>query len=161
MALRAGALSLLSRLMMANLAVDRGLPGWIALIVGIAVGARGGFLTGVLVTRLRLPPFIVTLGTMSVYRGLVFVLSGGAWVSSHLMPSAFIAFPLSQLFGVTHLVWIAIVVILLAWYLARYPRYGRDLFAFGKAPAPAACGIPDGWCSIAMFGIVRSVAARW
>jgi rhamnose transport system permease protein len=55
-----------------------------------------GLVNGWLIGYLELPPIVVTLGTMSVYRGLVFVLSGGAWVSSHQMPADFIAFPLTR-----------------------------------------------------------------
>jgi rhamnose transport system permease protein len=80
---------------------------------------------------------------MSVYRGLVFVLSGGAWVSSHQMPPDFIAFPLTHLLGVTHLVWIAAIAVLAAWYVARHSRFGRDLYAIGNEPASARyVGIP-------------------
>jgi rhamnose transport system permease protein len=74
---------------------------------------------------------------MSVYRGLVFVLSGGAWVSSHHMPANFIAFPLERLFGITHLVWIAAAAIIAIWLLARYTRFGRDLYAIGNQPQAA------------------------
>lgn len=104
-----------------------------ALVIGLACGLVNGYLIG----YLSLPPIVVTLGTMSVYRGLVFVLSGGAWVSSHKMPADFIAFPLTRLLGVTHLVWIAAAAILLTGYMARYTRFGRDLYAIGNDPVAA------------------------
>lgn len=113
------------------------LPVPVIILVAVSIGLVLGLLNGWLIGYLELPPIVVTLGTMSVYRGLVFVLSGGAWVSSHHMPADFIAFPLSQFLGVTHLVWIALGVILLTWYMARYTRYGRDLYAIGNAPTSA------------------------
>ncbi|PHV28294.1 branched-chain amino acid ABC transporter permease [Janthinobacterium sp. BJB426] len=128
----------LSGMMAALLAVNYpDLPLALVMLVAVLIGLLLGLVNGYLIGYLDLPPIVVTLGTMSVYRGLVFVLSGGAWVSSHQMPANFIAFPLSHLFGVTHLVWIAAVAILATWLLARYTRFGRDLYAIGNQPLAA------------------------
>jgi len=105
-----------------------------ALCIGLALGLINGWLIG----YLALPPIVVTLGSMSVYRGMVFVLSGGAWVSSRNMPVDFIAFPLARLGGMTHLVWLAALAILALWFVARHTRFGRDLYAIGNDPAAAA-----------------------
>lgn len=119
------------------------LPLVLVMMSAVAIGLALGLLNGWLIGTLSLPPIVVTLGTMSVYRGLVFVLSGGAWVSSNQMPAAFINFPLAQLFGVTHLVWFAAAAVLVAWYVARYTRFGRDLYAIGNEPDSArTIGIP-------------------
>lgn len=128
----------LSGMMAALLAVNYPqLPLVLVMLVAVVIGLLLGLVNGYLIGYLDLPPIVVTLGTMSVYRGLVFVLSGGAWVSSHQMPANFIAFPLGQLFGVTHLVWIAAAAILATWLLARYTRFGRDLYAIGNQPLAA------------------------
>ena len=113
------------------------IPRPLVVLAALGIGLLLGLLNGYLIGYLDLPPIVVTLGTMSVYRGLVFVLSGGAWVSSHQMPAAFIDFPLSRLFGVTHLVWIALAAIAATCYLARYTRFGRDLYAIGNQPQAA------------------------
>ena len=65
-------------LVMANLAANNGVPGGLALLIGIAVGTAAGFLNGLLVTRLNLPPFIVTLGTLSIFTAIALLYSGGA-----------------------------------------------------------------------------------
>lgn len=128
----------LSGMMAALLAVNYPhLPLVLVMLVAVVIGLLLGLVNGYLIGYLDLPPIVVTLGTMSVYRGLVFVLSGGAWVSSHQMPANFIAFPLGQLFGVTHLVWIAAAAIIATWLLARYTRFGRDLYAIGNQPLAA------------------------
>ena len=128
----------LSGMMAALLAVNYpDLPLVLVMLVAVVIGLLLGLVNGYLIGYLDLPPIVVTLGTMSVYRGLVFVLSGGAWVSSHQMPADFIAFPLSHLFGVTHLVWIAAAAIIVTWLLARYTRFGRDLYAIGNQPLAA------------------------
>ncbi|GGC11828.1 ABC transporter permease [Pseudoduganella buxea] len=131
--------------MMAALLASRNpdLPLVLVVLAAAAIGLVLGLVNGWLIGYLELPPIVVTLGTMSVYRGLVFVLSGGAWVSSHHMPEHFIAFPLARLLGVTHLVWIAGAAVLAAWFLARHSRFGRDLYAIGNAPSCARyVGIP-------------------
>ena len=128
----------LSGMMAALLAVNYPeLPLVLVMLAAVVIGLLLGLVNGYLIGYLDLPPIVVTLGTMSVYRGLVFVLSGGAWVSSHQMPANFIAFPLSHLFGVTHLVWIAAAAIVATWLLARYTRFGRDLYAIGNQPLAA------------------------
>lgn len=119
------------------------LPLLLIIAAAAGTGLLLGLINGWMIGYLQLPPIVVTLGTMSVYRGLVFVLSGGAWVSSHQMPPDFIAFPLERLLGVTHLVWIAAATIAIMWYVARYSRFGRDLYAVGNEPVSARyIGIP-------------------
>jgi len=126
-----------------------------ATLLGLVLGLVNGWLIG----YLELPPIVVTLGSMSVYRGLVFVLSGGAWVNSHQMPADFIAFPLERLFGLTHLVWIAAAAVLVAWYVASYSRFGRDLYAIGNEPASARyVGIPVARRLLWTYGLSGMVA---
>jgi rhamnose transport system permease protein len=119
------------------------LPLPLVILSAAAIGLLLGLVNGWLIGYLELPPIVVTLGTMSVYRGLVFVLSGGAWVSSHQMPADFVAFPLARLLGATHLVWIAAATVLAALFVAKHSRFGRDLYAIGNEPSSARyVGIP-------------------
>lgn len=126
-----------------------------AALTGLALGLVNGWLIG----YLGLPPIVITLGTMSVYRGLVFVLSGGTWVSAHQMPADFIAFPLTRLFGLPHLVWIAAAAFALFLFIARFTRFGRDLFAIGNAPQCAGyIGIPTARRLLWTYGLSGLVA---
>lgn len=126
-----------------------------ASVVGLLLGLINGWLIGVL----ALPPIVITLGTMSVYRGMVFVLSGGAWVSAHQMPKAFIAFPLTRLLGLPHLVWIAAATVAALWFIARNTRFGRDLYAIGNAPHCAGyIGIASGRRLLWTYGLSGLVA---
>jgi rhamnose transport system permease protein len=111
-----------------------GLPLPLIMLAAVVVGLGLGLVNGWLIGYLELPPIVVTLGTMSVYRGAVFVLSGGAWVSAHQMPPHFIAFPLDRLLGLPHLVWIAAATLAVMAWVARSTRFGRDLYAIGNAP---------------------------
>ncbi|MGO4379607.1 ABC transporter permease [Pseudoduganella sp. RAF53_2] len=136
-----------------------GLPLPVVVLVAIGLGLVLGLLNGWLIGYLELPPIVVTLGTMSVYRGLVFVLSGGAWVNSHEMPDGFIAFPLERLLGLTHLVWIAAAAALAVWFLACHSRFGRDLYAIGNEPSSARyVGIPIARRLFWTYGLSGAVA---
>ncbi|MEW7847623.1 ABC transporter permease [Massilia aurea] len=140
-------------------AANPGLPVAVVMLVAASSGLLLGLVNGWLIGYLALPPIVVTLGTMSVYRGLVFVLSGGAWVSSHQMPAGFIAFPLTRLFGLPHLVWIAIAVVVAMAFIARHTRFGRDLYAIGNAPHCAAyIGIPSARRLLWTYGLSGMVA---
>src|SRR5687768_1826856 len=68
--LSVGAIMVLSSIVMAKLSADSGVPGLLALLIGFGVGTICGLINGALVTRLRLPPFIVTLGTLNVFFAL-------------------------------------------------------------------------------------------
>jgi len=136
-----------------------GVPVAVLIVVAMALGAALGAINGALAGLLRLPPIVVTLGAMSVFRGSIFVLSGGAWVSSHQMSRAFIDFPLERLLGVTHLVWLAAVVVLAAWYVTGYTRFGRELYAIGNHPVSAAyVGIPIRRRLLAVYMISGAIA---
>ena len=74
--LAAGAIAVFSSILMANFATKVGMPGPLALLVGLLCGTAMGFFNGFLVTRLKLPPFIVTLGTLSIFFSLNSVVSG-------------------------------------------------------------------------------------
>ncbi len=71
---------ILASMVMAQLAVGSGMPGPLALLVGLVVGLAAGALNGFLVTRFRLPPFIVTLGTLNIFIALTLLYSGGSTV---------------------------------------------------------------------------------
>jgi len=127
----------------------------LAMLCGLALGALNGLLIGFL----KLPPIVVTLGSLSVFRGSIFVLSGGAWVSAHQMTPAFINFPNARLFGLTYLVWFAAATIVLAWYVVRHTRFGRELYAIGNHPVSARyVGVPVGARLFAVYAISGMVA---
>ena len=75
-----GAIMVLSSIVMAKLSAEAGLPGTLALLLGFVVGTLCGLVNGLLVTRLRLPPFIVTLGTLFIFFSLNLYVSGSATI---------------------------------------------------------------------------------
>ncbi len=64
-----------------------GIPPLVTLAMGIGLGIVLGAFNGAVVTKGNVPPIIATLGTLSIYRGLVFAVSGGAWVDAHELPN--------------------------------------------------------------------------
>lgn len=107
----------------------------IALSLGLGLGL--GAINAALIAWLGVPPIVVTLGTMSIYRGLVFLVSGGAWVNAHELGERFVAFPNERLAGLTHNVWTALLVTVAFVLFLHHLRKGRELYALGGNPAAA------------------------
>jgi rhamnose transport system permease protein len=113
------------------------LPMIVALLAGLAVGAVCGLLNGVLVRYGRVPALVVTLGTLYIYRGLVYSWAGGSQVNADELPRHFLSFANDSLLGIPWLVLIAIVVVGGVSLMMRNYRVGRELYAMGSSP-PAA-----------------------
>jgi len=122
---------------------------WLALPAGVLAGGLCGLLNGVLISKLKLVPFIVTLGTMQLYLGLAKLLADNttvrpdrveqvpAWV-----PNLLSIAPRAQWQGLPLGVWLTLVLAVLMAALLRYTVFGRYVFAIGSNEATARlCGI--------------------
>jgi rhamnose transport system permease protein len=107
------------------------------LAVSCSLGLLLGVCNAALIAGLSMPPIVVTLGTMSIYRGLVFSISDGAWVNAHELGERYVAFPNERFGGLTHIVWIALLVSLGQYVFLNHLRKGRELYAFGCNPVAA------------------------
>ncbi len=114
-----------------------GIPPGVAVLMGIGLGILLGAFNGVIVTVAKVPPLITTLGTLSVYRGLVYVVSQGAWVDAHELPPAFKEFTIRTYLGIPALVIFAAIVAIIAFYFLNYTRLGRQIYAVGSNPLAA------------------------
>lgn len=110
----------------------------VLLLVALAVGALLGGVNGWLITRFDLPPIVVTLGTMSAYRGAIFVASKGAWVSDQDIHAVIKGLPRETWLGLPALVWFALVVLALTAVFLNLRREGREIYALGGNPHAAA-----------------------
>lgn len=121
---------------MLNVAMPE-LPIAVILLVAVCFGAVLGMANGVLVWKLQIPPIVVTLGTMTIFRGMIFLLSEGRWVNSHQMSTAFKAFPRSTLLGLPMLSWFAILAVVLFILVMNRTMLGRAFYAVGGNPHAA------------------------
>src|SRR5882724_10540095 len=112
-----------------------GMP--VIIILAIAIGALLGTVNGLLVWLLEVPPIVATLGTLAIYRGLVFVVSGGAWITNNKMSAAFLNFVRFDILGFTVLSWVAVGFAILAYLGLRYTETGRNFFVAGSNPEAA------------------------
>ena len=100
-------------------------------LAGIATGAAVGLANGLIIAKLGVNPFITTLGTMVLVRGLVFLVTGGAPVGDDGLPAAFIAFGSDRFLGVHYLVWVPTVLLVVLSFVMHMTPYGRRIYATG------------------------------
>ena len=119
-----------------------GLDPWLAGVVAITVGAIGGGLNALLITRLNLPPLIVTLGTFSLFRGLAEALTKGS-VAYSQFPQSFLALGNSNTAGIPTQMWVFLAVAVGIWLLVHQTTLGRSFRAIGfSAEGARYAGIP-------------------
>lgn len=114
-----------------------GLPAGAYVLAAVAMGGLWGGVNVLLISLANLPPIIATLGTMTIIRGLIFVLSDGAWISSHEMADNFKSLPAGAIGTIPNVFVIATVTALIVWVLQTHRRLGRDVYAFGGNPTAA------------------------
>jgi ribose/xylose/arabinose/galactoside ABC-type transport system permease subunit len=126
--------------------MTRGVPPIVAAMGAIAVGMLVGAINGGLITRLKLAPFIITLGMMSLLRGVAQELAdntmvyprGGGFLNGLLQP-----IDPEHLWLFTPGVWLMIVLAIVVSAMLRYTRFGRYIFAIGSNEQTARlCGVP-------------------
>jgi len=117
--------------------VAPGVPVPVILVVAVGLGTLMGMFNGLLVWKVSIPPIVVTLGTMTIYRGIIFLISNGKWVNSHEMSPAFKAFPRAAFLGLPVLSWIAILVVIAFFLLMTRTTLGRAFYAVGGNPHAA------------------------
>ena len=134
------------------------LPFVLLLALGSLLGLVLGTLNAALITLLELPPIVATLGTMSVYRGLTYLASGGQWVTANEMTPGMLEFP-NLRFGLTSLEWVSLAGLLAAWLLTHQSRFGREVRAIGGNPtASRYAGIDVRQRTFALYAISGTVA---
>ena len=114
-----------------------GIPIPLLVIVAMILGALLGGINGLLVWKLDIPPIVVTLGTLTIFRGIIFLLSDGQWINAHEMSPAFKALPRLQLLGIPILSWAALISIGCLYILLNRTPLGRALYAVGGNPNAA------------------------
>ncbi len=115
---------------------DANFPPWLAALGAIGVGTLGGGINAALITRLGLPPLIVTLGTFSLFRGLAEAFTAGTRAYTGF-PESFLALGNSFFLGVPMQAWVFAIVATGIWLLVHRTTFGRSIRAIGFAPEGA------------------------
>ena len=114
-----------------------------AVLLACGIGLAAGLVNGAIITYGRLPAIVVTLGTMTIFRGLNSVWAGGTQVSADQVPQAWLDMTGTSILGVPAILLIAIVTLVVVAYVLRYTTIGRELYAIGSNPEGARLiGIP-------------------
>jgi rhamnose transport system permease protein len=131
---------------------------WLAFLATVLGGMLGAG-NGALVWGCRIPSIVVTLGTLAVYRGLVYVISDGTWVTSNEMSPQFLALVRASFLGLSMMSWLAIIGVAAFALALRHSTTGRRFFVAGSNPAAAAyVGIDVGRMQFLAFTISGTIA---
>jgi len=135
-----------------TMSMAKGLPVPAGIVIGIATGLIWGAVNGLLTTRLRIAPFIVTLGTLGIIRGLTLILTNGLPV--HGVPPSFSFLGEGNLLGVPFVLWVLVVCALATHVVLEHTRLGRYAFAIGSNPDAAVyAGVPVGFDTTAVYAL--------
>ena len=164
--LSVAAILVLSAVIMGKLSVDVGLPPGIAIMIGLFFGTLMGWINGVLVTVIKLPPFIVTLGTLSIFTALKLWYSGSQSVrGADITEQAplLLWFGNAFNFGGATLTYGGIAMITLAfvvWYILTKTSWGRHVHAIGDDPdAAMLAGIQTNRVLVSVYAFAGLICA--
>ena len=147
---------------MMGMAVQAGAGTPVLVLIGIAVGFGCGAFNGLLVTRLGLPSIVVTIGTMSLFRGIAFIILGDQAYKGYPQSFAF--------FGQGYVWWVFsfelalfLVAALIYWFVLHRTSFGRRVFAIGNNPVAAQfSGVRVGRIKFILFcltGLMSGIAS--
>ena len=171
--LSCGMVMALGGIVMTKMAADYGLSAPVAIACGMAVTMLFGLVNGLLVTKIKLPPFIVTLGTLNIAFAATQLYSGAQTITD--IPAGMVALGNTFQLGQTAIVWGAVLMLVLylvTWFALRETAPGRHVYAVGNSPGPRAspalpptryCWACTCWqaCSTALRRCCRWRAPAW
>lgn len=128
--LSCGSICGLSGLATALLLTKSQLPIFAVVLIAVFVGVLCGLYNGAIIHEFKVPPFIATLGTMTIVRGLIEVISNAQTIAG--LPDSFSAFSNESFLGIPKLALIWIAVILIAFFILKLTIFGRNLYVIGS-----------------------------
>jgi fructose transport system permease protein len=161
-----GVIMVISSVVMGRLAVLDGVPTIFAFPLGLLVGAAFGYLNGILITRLKMPPFIVTLGTLSIIGALNTFYSQSETIGMQDIEEKawFLQIMGNQLaLGSARIMWgtfLMLIVAAIVWYVLVRTAYGRHVYATGDDPEAARlAGINTDHILLSVYVLAGLIAA--
>jgi ribose transport system permease protein len=106
------------------------MPIWLAILATLGIGLAIGLFHAFGIVQLGLPPFIMTLASLTALRGIGLLITNGATIS--ITNDTFTGFSRGDLFGIPNLFWMVLVVAIPAYFFLHQSRWGRYLFAIGS-----------------------------
>ncbi len=156
--LSVGSTAALSGCVAAMVMLEAGIAAGV--LAGILAGALVGLVNGVIIAYFKVNPFITTLGTMVLVRGVVFLITGGAPIEGpEGLPSSFVAFGSTRILGLHALVWVPIILlIVLSWVMHATP-FGRQVYATGGGREAAyLSGVPTARITASTYVVCGALA---
>lgn len=141
------------------------------ILICVLMGAMIGFINGIIIAKLKIPPIVATLGTMSIILGCVMLYTNGDWITN--LPEWFKSFGSYKLVDLPIQILFFIVACVVTWITLRYTLIGRGIYAIGGSQSSAMrvgynidkiqifiymfCGIMSGLASVVHTSIVQQV----
>jgi rhamnose transport system permease protein len=145
--------------MVAALLNGMGVPLVLIVPMAVGLGMALGMVNGLLVWKAGIPSIVVTLGTMTIYRGIIFLMTDGKWINAHEMTDGFKALPRLNVLGLPIMGWMAIAILLAFGVVLTRSVMGRSFYAVGGNPHAAVyAGINVGRTQFAAFAISGALA---
>lgn len=140
------------------------MPVWVGVVLGPILGLVVGLVNGSLVSWVRIPPIVATLGTLTAIRGLIFVVCGGNQVDSNYIPEGLTKLSIEGPASVAAVTvpWVVLAAVgcaLVGSWIARMTRFGRNVFALGSNPDAAALrGVPVAKTALFAYALCGTMA---
>ena len=123
------------------------------IIIGILAGTILGLINGILISGAEIPPIVVTLGTLSVYRGAILLYTNGKWVTN--LPEWYRGMYNTKFIGIPIPIYFLVIVFAATYFLTKYTSLGRSLYAYGgNKIAAQRVGINSGKVNLFAFGFM-------
>jgi|LSQX01.2.fsa_nt_gb ribose/xylose/arabinose/galactoside ABC-type transport system permease subunit len=132
---------------------------WVSMSAALLCGLLIGLLNGTLITKFRVVPFIATLGTMNIIRGIAFIITNGQAVYTSSPQVSFLG--AGRVFGIIPIPGILMLVFFVViWILSRFSVFGRNVFAIGgNSTASRLAGIQVDRVKLALYTLTGMLAA--
>lgn len=159
--LAVGAQLALTSCVLGQTITNMGINVWVACIIALLVATAFGLLNGLLIAKFNMFPFVVTLSTQLIIRGLSQVISGGKAIS--LTSDAFKGIYSNKFLGIPIPIVILIVVTIIVYLMLHWTKFGRYIFAVGgNVNAAIASGVSEFWTKVGVYtvsGLLAGIAA--
>ena len=117
------------------MAENTGIPAITWVVLSMVIGAGCGAFNGLIVGYFKMVPMIATLGSMYIFRGLAFLVSGGQWWFPHQFTQGYQNFATMRIAGIPTILFFVLFIFIIAYIFLEYTAPGRRIYAIGTSKA--------------------------